>query len=196
MDEKRTDIEVILIYFPNFHAVPNIIRAIKSRRMKLVRHVARKRRWEIHVTFQPENLKGRDHLGNLRIDDKIIKNEGKPILRICEVDLWLSVALCLCQFMQCQDTGRTWDIFLCILGGKMLHSQHFSLPGVRTSRRTSYLSRHGKLRIQISGYSSISVRFIGEFEQQVAGRNNYNVWCCPEMSMKQRRRKQWLHFFL
>jgi hypothetical protein len=50
----------------HFYSPPSIIRVITSRRMRLVHHVARIWRLDIHIKFWLENLKGRDHLKGKR----------------------------------------------------------------------------------------------------------------------------------
>jgi hypothetical protein len=52
------------------YASPNIIRVVKSRRMRWVDHVARM--GKMHAIFWLEDLKGRDHLEDLGVDGKII----------------------------------------------------------------------------------------------------------------------------
>jgi hypothetical protein len=55
----------------NLCASPNIIRVIKSRRMRWAEHVARMREMRMNTIFWLENLKGREHLEDLDIDDRI-----------------------------------------------------------------------------------------------------------------------------
>jgi hypothetical protein len=47
--------------FITCYASPNIIRMIKSRRMKLAGHVASMGVMKMHARFWSENLKGGDH---------------------------------------------------------------------------------------------------------------------------------------
>jgi hypothetical protein len=56
----------------NFYASPNIVRAIKPRRMRWTGHVTRRERFEMHTVFWLQNLKRGDHLEDLGIDGKII----------------------------------------------------------------------------------------------------------------------------
>jgi hypothetical protein len=58
----------------DLHSSPNIVRVIKSRRMRLVGHVARmeERRGEAYTGFWWGNLVERDHLGDPGVDGKII----------------------------------------------------------------------------------------------------------------------------
>jgi hypothetical protein len=52
----------------NLYASPNIISLIKSRRIILAGHVARMGKMRMHTVFRFDNLKGRDQLGDLRVD--------------------------------------------------------------------------------------------------------------------------------
>jgi hypothetical protein len=56
----------------NLYASPNIIRAIKSRRMRLAGHVAQWERREMHTLFWVVNVKRRDHSENLVVDGRTI----------------------------------------------------------------------------------------------------------------------------
>jgi hypothetical protein len=56
----------------NFYPSPNIIRMIKSRRMRRAGHVVHMGKMRIHTKFWLENLKGRDHSEDLDIDVRII----------------------------------------------------------------------------------------------------------------------------
>jgi hypothetical protein len=56
----------------NLYALPNIIRLIRSRRMRWAVHVARIGVGEMHEILSLENLKGRDHVEDLLVDAKII----------------------------------------------------------------------------------------------------------------------------
>jgi len=50
----------------------NIVRVIKSRRMRWAVHAARMGRTEMYTRFLWENLRGRDHLGDPGVDVRII----------------------------------------------------------------------------------------------------------------------------
>ena len=50
----------------------NIVRVIRSRRMKLVEHVARVGRGKAYAGFWWRNLRERDHLEDPGVDGKII----------------------------------------------------------------------------------------------------------------------------
>jgi hypothetical protein len=50
------------------YALSNIIRVIKSRRMRRVGYVARMRGMIIHTIVWLENLKGRDHSEDIGVD--------------------------------------------------------------------------------------------------------------------------------
>jgi len=56
----------------NFYASPCIVRVVKSRRLRFAGHVACMKRWKMHMKFWSENLKGRDHLEDLGIGERII----------------------------------------------------------------------------------------------------------------------------
>jgi hypothetical protein len=56
----------------NLYASPNIIRVIKSRRMRLEKAVARKERCEMHTKFRPKILKGRENSEDLDGDKRKI----------------------------------------------------------------------------------------------------------------------------
>jgi hypothetical protein len=56
----------------NLYSSPNIIRVIKSRRMRWVGHVALMGRVEVHTGFWWGNLRERGHLQDLLVDYKII----------------------------------------------------------------------------------------------------------------------------
>ena len=51
---------------------PNIFRVIKSRRLRLARHVARMGRNEAYIGFWWGNLRERDHLGDPGVEGRII----------------------------------------------------------------------------------------------------------------------------
>jgi uncharacterized protein YjiS (DUF1127 family) len=57
--------------FYNLYTSPNILRVIKSRRMRYVEQVAHMEQMR-HTVFWLGNLKGRDHLEDIGIDGNII----------------------------------------------------------------------------------------------------------------------------
>jgi hypothetical protein len=56
----------------NLYTSSNIIRVIKSRRMRWAKDVARMGIWKTRTIFSIEKLKGRDQLEDLGVDGKII----------------------------------------------------------------------------------------------------------------------------
>jgi len=56
----------------DFYSSPNIVRVIKSRRMRWAGHVARVGRGEAYTGFWRGNLKERDHLEYPGFDESII----------------------------------------------------------------------------------------------------------------------------
>jgi hypothetical protein len=55
----------------DLYSSPNIIRVIKSRRMRRAGHVARMGKTEVHTGFWLGDLKEGDHLGDLGVDGRI-----------------------------------------------------------------------------------------------------------------------------
>jgi hypothetical protein len=55
------------------YASPNVIRGINSRRMRWAEHVARIGQLRKHTKFLSEHLKRRSHLGDLGVDERIIR---------------------------------------------------------------------------------------------------------------------------
>jgi hypothetical protein len=68
---------------------PNILRVIKSRRMRWVRHVARMGESEACIRFWWENLRERDHWGDPGVDRKIILGW---IFRKWDVGVWTGLS--------------------------------------------------------------------------------------------------------
>ena len=56
----------------DLYCSPNIVRVVKSRKMRWVGHVARMRRGETYTGFWSGNLRERDHWGDQDIDGRII----------------------------------------------------------------------------------------------------------------------------
>jgi hypothetical protein len=64
---------------------PNIVRVIKSRRMRWAGNVARIGRGEAYIGFWWVNLRERDHLGDLDVDGRIIL---RWIFMMLDVGVW------------------------------------------------------------------------------------------------------------
>jgi hypothetical protein len=75
----------------NLYATPNIVKVIKSRRMRWEGHTARINRREMYTTVLSENLKGRDHSVDLRVDGKIRLEYISKEIR-CECVDWIHLA--------------------------------------------------------------------------------------------------------
>lgn len=58
----------------NVYSSPSIIRVIKLRSIKCIRHVACMGEMRLHTKFWSEDLKGRDHLEDLGIVECILIN--------------------------------------------------------------------------------------------------------------------------
>ena len=69
----------------DLYSSPNIIRVIKSRRMKWAGHVARVGEWKGAYRAWWGNLRERDHLGDPGLDGRIIL---RWIFRKWDVGLW------------------------------------------------------------------------------------------------------------
>ena len=67
------------------YSSPNIVRVIKSRRMRWAGHVARMGEERGAYRFLVGNSEGRDHWGDLGVDGWIILGW---ISRRCDVDMW------------------------------------------------------------------------------------------------------------
>jgi len=70
--------------FNNLYCSPNIVRVIKSRRMRWAGRVAHMRRGEVIKGFWWRNLRERDHVGNPGVDGRILR----WIFRKWDVGLW------------------------------------------------------------------------------------------------------------
>jgi hypothetical protein len=69
----------------DLYCSPNIFRVIKSRRMRLARHVALLARGEVYTGFWCRNLREREHWGDLGVDGRIIL---RWIFRKWDVRIW------------------------------------------------------------------------------------------------------------
>jgi hypothetical protein len=65
-----------------------MIKVIKLRRLRLARHVARLRTRRNHTKFQGEHLKGRDHLGDVSTNWRVILKMDLTEMG-CEVVNWI-----------------------------------------------------------------------------------------------------------
>jgi hypothetical protein len=74
---------------------PNIIRVIKSIRIRLVGHIARMGREEVHTGLLWGNLRKRDHLEEPGVDDRILKMDLQDVVRGAWTGLiWLRIGTC------------------------------------------------------------------------------------------------------
>jgi len=69
----------------DLYSSPNIVRVIKSRRMRWVGHVVRMGRGEAYTGFWWGNLRERHHLGDPGVDERIIL---RRIFRKWDVGVW------------------------------------------------------------------------------------------------------------
>ena len=72
--------------FSCLYSLPNIVRVVKSRRMRWVEHGAGERRGEVCTGFWWGNLKERDHLGRPKWEDNIkmdLQEVGGVLLSVC-----------------------------------------------------------------------------------------------------------------
>jgi hypothetical protein len=56
----------------NMYASPNIVRVVKSRRLRCAGYVARMGEMRLHIIFWLEYLRGRDYLEDMGVGGKII----------------------------------------------------------------------------------------------------------------------------
>jgi hypothetical protein len=73
----------------DLYSSPNIVRVIKSRRMRWAGHVARMWRREACIGFWWGNLSERDHLGEPGVDRSIIL---RWIFRKWDVEVWAGLS--------------------------------------------------------------------------------------------------------
>jgi len=78
-------IKLHIVELNDLYSSPNIVRVIKSRRMRWARHVARMGRVEAFTRFCWGNLKERDHWGDPGLEGRIIL---RWIFRKWDVGVW------------------------------------------------------------------------------------------------------------
>jgi hypothetical protein len=82
----------------DLYSSPNIVRVIKSRRMRWTGHVARIGREEVYTGFWWGNLRERGHLGDPGVDGRIILRWifRKWDVRVWTGSSWLRLGTCEC----------------------------------------------------------------------------------------------------
>jgi hypothetical protein len=71
--------------FHDLNPSPNIVRVIRSRRIRWAGHVVRRERGEVYTTFWWRNLGKRDHLEDQGVKGRIIL---RWIFRKWDVEVW------------------------------------------------------------------------------------------------------------
>ena len=71
----------------DLYCSPNIVRVIKSRRMRWARHIARMRRGDLHTGFWWGNLRTTDYLEDPDVDGRIILKEAFQMWVMDWIDL-------------------------------------------------------------------------------------------------------------
>jgi hypothetical protein len=83
------------------YSSPNIVRVIKSRKIRCSRHLERRGRVEAYTGFWWRNLRERDHLRDPSVDGRIIL---RWMFRTWNVGVWIGLSWLMIE----TGGGRLW----------------------------------------------------------------------------------------